>query len=47
MPPKFKALEFIKYDGTGNPYVHDAYSVERWLLMGIITLCFARFSLIV
>ena len=22
MPPKFKALEFIKYDGTGNPYVH-------------------------
>ena len=22
MPPKFKALEFFKYDGTGNPYVH-------------------------
>ena len=22
MPPKFKALEFVKYDGTGNPYAH-------------------------
>ena len=22
MPPKFKALEFIKYDGTGDPYTH-------------------------
>ena len=22
MPPKFKALEFIKYDGTGDPCAH-------------------------
>ena len=22
MPPKFKALEFINYDGTSDPYVH-------------------------
>ena len=22
MPPKFKALEFVKYDGTGDPYTH-------------------------
>ena len=22
MPPKFKALEFVKYDGTGDPCVH-------------------------
>ena len=22
MPPKFKALEFVKYDGIGDPYVH-------------------------
>ena len=22
MPPKFKALEFVKYDGTGDPYAH-------------------------
>ena len=22
MPPKFKAPEFVKYDGTGDPCVH-------------------------
>ena len=22
MPLKFKALEFVKYDGTGDPYAH-------------------------
>ena len=22
MPPKFRALEFVKYDGTGDPYAH-------------------------
>jgi len=22
MPPKFKALEFIRYDGTRDPYAH-------------------------
>ena len=22
MPPKFKSLEFFKYDGTGDPYAH-------------------------
>ena len=22
MPPKFKVLEFVKYDGTGNPCAH-------------------------
>ena len=22
MPPKFKAPEFVKYDGTRNPYTH-------------------------
>ena len=22
MPPKFKALEFVKYDGTGDPCMH-------------------------
>ena len=22
MPPKFKAPEFIKYNGTGDPYLH-------------------------
>ena len=37
MPPKFKAPKFVKYDGIGG----------GWLLMGIITLCFARFFLIV
>ena len=22
MPPKFKTPEFVKYDGTGDPYAH-------------------------
>ena len=22
MPHKFKSLEFVKYDGTGDPYAH-------------------------
>ena len=46
MPPKFKAPEFVKYDGTGTLARTCACSVQRWLLMGISTLCFARFFLV-
>ena len=46
MPPKFKALEFVKYNGIAPEHTCSC-SIGKWLPAGIIALCFARFFLIV
>ena len=46
MPLKFKALKFIKYDGTGDLAPICTCFVGRWHPIETIILCSARFSFI-
>ena len=34
IPPKFKALEFVKYDGTRDPYAHLRMFCRKMTLYG-------------
>ena len=46
MPPKFKSLEFVKYDGTGDPCAHLCMFCRNMAPSRDNNLCFVRSSLI-